>query len=235
MTKTDSKKELVRNIRRMGVRYSVLNVYSDFIEMAALAINNQVPALYSEEKEARYLKAIGRYREEDRKSFGEMLGILMLAVEAEKSSGRYVDILGPVFHDLELHNKWTGQFFTPVNICDMMAEMTWDDSLHNLIREDGYITVSEPACGSGALVLSFATTMARRGHNPTETLLADVWDIDARCLHMAYVQMSLYGVPAVLRLGNSLKMEPREVWYTPGSLPFLSGSREKSAPMEKAV
>lgn len=205
----------------MGTRYSILNAYSDFVEMAALAINNQIPILYAEEKEIRYQQILSRYREEDRNEFGKMLGLLMLAVESQRSSGRYVDILGTVFHDLRLHNKWAGQFFTPGNVCDMMAEMAWGDSFSNIIQEKGQITVSEPACGSGAMVLSFATTMARRGYNPEKSLLADMWDIDARCIHMAYVQMSLYGVPAVLHVGDTLRMESWETWYTPGSLPFV--------------
>ncbi len=47
-----------------------------------------------------------------------MLGALVYGIE-----DRLTDILGSVFHELELHNKWTGQFFTPFHLCQMMAKM----------------------------------------------------------------------------------------------------------------
>lgn len=40
-------------------------------------------------------------------------------------------------------------------------------------------------------------------------------DIDATAVHMAYLQLSLLHVPAIVLLGNSLSVEVREHWVTP--------------------
>lgn len=51
--------------------------------------------------------------------------------------------------ELELNNHWTGQFFTPYNICRLMAEMTLQDAVRKIEREGG-ISINDPACGAGA-------------------------------------------------------------------------------------
>lgn len=40
-------------------------------------------------------------------------------------------------------------------------------------------------------------------------------DIDLKCVHMAYLQLSLYGIPAVIIHGNTLTCEEWSRWYTP--------------------
>ena len=43
----------------------------------------------------------------------------------------------------------------------------------------------------------------------------DAADIDLRCVHMTYQQLSLAGAPAIVRHQNSLTRELWSVWYTP--------------------
>lgn len=50
--------------------------------------------------------------------FPQILGEVILALEEAPQ-----DILGQVFHALELHNTARGQFFTPYPLCKMMAAM----------------------------------------------------------------------------------------------------------------
>ncbi len=40
-------------------------------------------------------------------------------------------------------------------------------------------------------------------------------DIDATAAHMTYIQLSLYHVPAVVHIGNTLANTVRETFYTP--------------------
>lgn len=40
-------------------------------------------------------------------------------------------------------------------------------------------------------------------------------DIDLKCVHMTYLQLSLYGIPAVVIHGNTLTVEEWSRWYTP--------------------
>jgi len=44
------------------------------------------------------------------------------------------DVLGGVFSELDLGNKWAGQFFTPDPVCRMMAAMTFDSSAREIIE-----------------------------------------------------------------------------------------------------
>lgn len=66
---------------------------------------------------------------------------------------------------------------------------------------------------------------------PTRIELGEFWyrhntffvaqDIDIRCVWMAYIQLSLYGIPAMVIHGNTLTMEEWDRWYTPyASVPF---------------
>ena len=53
-------------------------------------------------------------------------------------------------------------------------------------------------------------------------------DIDIRCVWMAYIQLSLYGIPAVVIHGDTLAMKEWSRWYTPlASVPF--GKRKCTA------
>lgn len=40
-------------------------------------------------------------------------------------------------------------------------------------------------------------------------------DIDLKCVYMCYLQLSLYGIPAVVIHGNTLTLEEWSRWFTP--------------------
>jgi hypothetical protein len=97
----------------------------------------------------------------------------------------------------QLHNKWTGQFFTPYHLCEAMAKMTLGDkaSMESLIADKGFLTLPEPCCGSGAMVIAAANVMKAKGVNYQQNLHVKAIDIDAKCVHMAYLQFSLPSHP----------------------------------------
>ena len=43
-------------------------------------------------------------------------------------------------------------------------------------------------------------------------------DLDARCVHMAYLNLSLYCIPAVIVQGNTINLKEYDRWYTPAYL-----------------
>jgi type I restriction-modification system DNA methylase subunit len=133
------------------------------------------------------------------------------------------------FHELELHNKWAGQFFSPYPLCRMMAAMTLGDEaeLRERISQRGFITASEPAVGSGAMVIALAHAMKDLGINYQQHLHVTAVDVDAKCVHMAYVQLALLHIPAVIVHGNSLSLEEHARWYTTAHI--LDGWRLKLA------
>lgn len=128
-----------------------------------------------------------------------------------------LDVSGHTFHDLELHSKWAGQFFTPYDVCRMMAKMTIgsSDELKAKIEVRGFVTTQEPAVGSGVMVVALAHEMREAGINYQQHLHVTAVAIDLKCVHMAYVQFSLLYIPAVIVHGDTLAMKEYSHWYTP--------------------
>ncbi len=212
----DAKKDLINFIHQLSNRHSTWEVFSDFCEMSALSVSNSVDWRQWKEREKRYLEIIARYEKKEQAIFPAMFASLVQALDDELTTNGPGDVLGRVYHELELHNKHKGQFFTPNNICDMMGELTLSEQdFQDPINENGYITLSEPACGSGAMVLGFCKAMEKRGFNYCDQLVVTAVDVDLKCVHMAYLQFSLYGIPAVVIHGNTLSVQEWSRWYTP--------------------
>ncbi len=85
-------------------------------------------------------KAKIRYTREELHIFADMLGDIMMACQYYEDVPH--DVMGELFHELEMHNKWHGQFFTPMHIASLMGELQMFDIDARLAEQD-YITVSE--------------------------------------------------------------------------------------------
>lgn len=51
--------------------------------------------------------------------------------------------------------------------------------------------------------------------NPAQAMWARCQDIDRVATMMCYLQLSLWSIPVMVIVGNTLAMEAREVFYTP--------------------
>ncbi len=176
--------KIFNGIARHKHRYSV---FSDFVIMSAISLHNAVNKIDSLEKE--YLEIIAQYSKEERLEFPKLLGCLVELLESKP-----VDVLGALYMELELGNKNTGQFFTPSSISEMMAQINYDAQLQKLDKP--FVTLSEPACGAGGMVLAFANVMISYKHNPAEKLWVQCIDIDRVAALMCYLQLSLWNIPA---------------------------------------
>jgi type I restriction-modification system DNA methylase subunit len=211
----DHQKQIVRLIEGLAYRHDKWQIFSDFAEAAAISVSNAVDLQSRDTREARYTELIKRYRPDELAKFPQMLGELTLALEEG-----FTDVLGQVFHDLELHNKYSGQYFTPYTVCRMMAQMTLGskEAIAARIAERGFITACEPAAGSGAMVIALAEAMCDEGINYQQHLHVTAVDVDPKCVHMAYLQFSLLHIPAVIVHGNSLTLEEWGHWHTPAHI-----------------
>jgi len=201
-----AKSAFVKLFRRMAPERHRYDVFRDFVIMAACALHN---GFWKEPKrEAEYMAIIGRYKPDDQKAFPLLLAHLVAMLEPEPR-----DMLGPLYMEMEVANRDQGQFFTPPEVSEMMARLQGVDQLLNDGRP--FITLSEPACGAGGMVLAVVKTLIGAKHDPARTLWVQAWDIDRLAALMAYVQLSLWNVPAEIVVGNTLSLEVREVWHTP--------------------
>src|SRR5690606_31957302 len=98
---------------------------------------------------------------------------------------------------------------------EAIARLQAQDGLHEKIRQRGFVTVSEPACGAGAMIIAMAFALRERGANYQQHMHVTAIDVDSRAVHMAYLQFSLLGIPALIIEGNALTLEERDHWYTP--------------------
>ncbi|MCT8309195.1 N-6 DNA methylase (plasmid) [Xanthomonas translucens pv. translucens] len=196
-------------------RHDLYPLFSDCMACMAIALSNAVDHAQREAREARYLEIVRRYDREVIDTFPKVLAEVTMALEAGPS-----DVLGAVFGALELHNTARGQFFTPYELCRMMAHMQIGDGddARAIIEREGFITACEPACGAGALIIALAEALQHAGINYQRHLHVTAVDVDTRAAHMAYVQFSLLHLPAVVIVGNSLTLEEREHWYTPAHI-----------------
>lgn len=205
--------KMAKIIQSLAYRHGTYKVFADFCEMAAISLSNAVDLRNYEKREEQYMAIVKKYSKEEINLFPELLGVLTMEMESHPR-----DILGELFHELELHNEHAGQFFTPYHLCEMMAKMTYGEGMQAIIDEKGYITAQEPACGSGAMIIALAHTMLDKKINYQDCLHVSAIDLDSRCVHMAYVQFTLLGIPAVVYAGNTLTMEMRDAWYTPAHI-----------------
>jgi hypothetical protein len=207
------RKALIKLIEQNTYRHDSWRVFGDFVEMAAISLSNSVDLSHREGREARYLQIVRQYEREEVMRFAQMLSELVMEMEALPT-----DVLGEVFMEMDLGSKWHGQFFTPFHLCRAMAVTMVDDQMRSKIEQNGFIRVSEPACGGAAMVIALAIEMQAAGINYQRHMHVVAQDLDQKAVHMAYVQLSLMHIPAVVIHGNTLSLEERDRWFTPAHI-----------------
>ena len=221
-----SQKSVVKLIDSLCGRYSRWEVWQDFIIMSAISISNVVDGSHRDSREKQYLDRVAKYSEKELETFSQMLAEVTNAMEQNPDQ----DFLGELFMALDLGNEWKGQFFTPYDVCRLMASMTYNNDLKQKIAQKGWVSVSDPACGAGALLIAFANDCRRPGHeiNYQTSVLFVAQDIDFLAGMMCYIQLSLMGCPGYVVIDDSIShpitgidphgLIPRDgpkVWYTP--------------------
>lgn len=204
-------KELVKDFQNIGMRYSVSNVFTDYLILISCAVSNSVDKLHFDEREKMYLDTIKKYNEDEQKQF---VAIHKKVVETMEQSLYEKDVLGEIFHALNLSNSWNGQFFTPMHVAKLMADITFNDA-ENEVKRQGFITIQEPTCGSGVMMIAAANTLSAKKLNPSYNMCVLAIDNDIRCAMMAYIQLSYLGIPAVVVHGDSLLVKEYSRFYTP--------------------
>lgn len=65
-------------------------------------------------------------------------------------------------------------------------------SADELLKGKRYISVNDPACGAGAMLIAFANVAKKHGINYQKHVLFVAQDIDRTAAMMCYIQMSRY-------------------------------------------
>lgn len=206
-------KDFDKTLTSLCGKHEKWRLFSDFVEMSACAFDNVV--LKKDKREEQYLSVVKRYSKEETTTLASLLGMVTLALEHDPR-----DVLGDAFMRLELSSHWHGQFFTPFEVATLMAGMTIGNRARMIKRQlvesdKDYITIGEPACGGGAMIIAFANVLRKEGVEPQQSCFFEAWDLDRTAAHMTMVQLSLLHLPARIVCGDSLSREIHDVFYTP--------------------
>lgn len=215
--KTD---EIVKDIEKAAFQVDNFKFVSDLFECGAIAISNAVDLAQKDEREERYLQIIRSYKPAQQKSLAEIFAkIYALLASVVYDNGSFNDNLGEIFMRCNLGNKIAGQFFTPYHVSELMARASMDESL---VREktdkNEIITINDPACGGGGMLIAALEVLRSFGVNYARDCFIEANDIDIRCVHMTYLQLSLAGAPAIVRHQDTFSRDCWSVWYTPAYL-----------------
>ena len=215
MKKNDYSEQVVKGLKKLAQKYSMHNIFFDFIKVFALSIQNSfvVHDDVWEQRETEYLAIIKKYSEEERTEISRLLGLLVSAYEQKP----FADTLGEIYMSCSLGNKHMDQYFTPYYVARMMAEI----QLKNDITEP--FSLYEPTCGSGVMIIAAAETLHHRNINYQKYLKVTAQDLDWTCVYMTYIQLSLLGIKAHVMQGDTLSepvvTDPKRIFVTPACHP----------------
>ncbi len=179
-------------------------VFNDLIFFSFATLRNCIHP--DEALEQEYLRRIHQYERNDILTFPKLFGLLQQLLQAKPC-----DILGPLSSEVGVNSQEMAQYFSPPSTSGLMAELL--DPCKEL-ESRPYITLHEPTCGAGGMVLAYVDRLINKGYNPATTIWVQCIDVDRLAAMMCYIQLSLWNVPAEIVVGDSLTLKHREVHYT---------------------
>lgn len=191
MKKEQAIKAFAYNFDRLARSQDAGTVFNDFLDFALWMVNP-----FKDEKAREQVKHLDtRYKESDSKY---MVGMFEAWIDASDDEGTgFCDALGDFFMENVSHGR-NGQYFTPQPICQMMSEMMIQNP------EDG-ATISDPACGSGRMLLAAARINRK--------MLFYGADNSEICCKMAALNMIVNTMTGEIAHMNSLTMEHWKSWH----------------------
>lgn len=140
-----------------------------------------------------------RYTEEQNKGFLELYQNFILNLQKKLNDHEWYDILGETYEAIiagKGRRSNSGQFFTPMSLCDLMTEITEFNNTKKIP------VVNDPTCGSGRTLLSFNSK-----HMGCYYVAEDV---DKTCCMMTVVNFLTHGIRGEVIHHDSLMQE--ESW-----------------------
>lgn len=132
------------------------------------------------------------FKDEEAKACAELFSAWVMTMNEVLKSKEWYDILGDVYMNYlssTMKKHWTGQYFTPMHICELMAQIIYSG------KNDGEC-VMENACGSGRMLL------AAHVKHPGSYCCAR--DLDRTCCLMTACNFVIHGVRGEVVWGDGL-------------------------------
>ncbi len=208
--------EIIKAIGDVSFRVNKSQLISDIFACGAISISNQFDLMCREEREEHYCEIMQKYQPKEKEAIIHIFDMVYdLLSSVVYQNGHFGDYLGELYMKCNQGNKHVGQFFTPYHLSKLMAKMTIPKEIIDK-RNGEILTLCDPCCGGGGLMMAVLDVLKNDFHyNYAANCFVDCSDIDINCVHMTYLQLSLAGVPAIVKHENSLTMEVWSVWRTP--------------------
>ncbi len=237
------KKKKESNLKRFTNGFDILctsknkfEVWNDLMSLFAIEISNTAMRplkdtdSFSElwqERETEYLNIMSKYNKKEARIIAQMFTLLVFELEDMVQLRKFDDVLGKLYTTLGLADSKKAQTFTPYDVCRTMANITIDKvNIKQAIKEKGYIKISDSACGAGATLIASiekCDTLFNK-LNYQNHVMYICQDIDDLCVKMCYIQLSLLGVCAIIKHGDTLSnpikasdldTNLKSLWFTP--------------------
>lgn len=216
----DLRKEILKNFESLRYKRDLWSVYSDFLEMTAIAVSNSaeriaMPGRY-DKREQRYLSLAKTYERDELMKFSEVFALFVKLQDYNLEVHGAKDILGGLLMELGLGDKWAGQFFTPDHVANLMAKMAYRvEDFKAEIDKKGFVYANDPAVGGGVTMIGLVNAMLDGGCNPQRELFIECGDLDKRACFMTYIQLATLGIPAIVKNQDAITGKVFDIWFTP--------------------
>jgi type I restriction-modification system DNA methylase subunit len=206
---TDTQKELIKKLEWFAYKKRIQEVFCDLVEYEALKVALTFDYHNHDSRAKRQQEIIGYYKD-DLEHFHSALHLLhqILVNTIEYNN----DALGEIYMEIGAANKHNQQFFTPMSISRLMASVNFRD----LDVSKDVITIGEPCCGSGCILLGALKELEAKKINYAEKVLIVANDIDKNCVNMCFLQLAFAGAVAIIQHQNTITQEViGETFITP--------------------
>lgn len=171
----------------------ILESFSEFCLISRLSF--QQVLRFDREREEKIIQM--QRASKNPKGYAEALSVLVNALEYQTG-----DFLGEWAGLNNALDHRSGQVFTPYYVSKMIAQ----SSVGNLKRQEIPLSINEPTCGAGSMVIAIFDVLRNLNFSPRDFYII-AQDIDIHCVNMAYIQCTLLDIPAVVLHGDSLTDE----------------------------
>lgn len=195
--KDEQHKEFVQVFDSIKQGLSRHQIWSDFITISACTISNACDPAFFDVREEMYLRCVKQYSRDDLDKFADLFALTILALE--KSTAQ--DFLGEIYTAMGLCNSRLGQVFTPYDVSSLMTRITLNTE--SILQSTRQISIFDPSCGAGCMFIACANYLKEKGVNYQQKILFVGQDIDPLVAKMCYIQLSMLGCDAIIKVGDS--------------------------------